>query len=244
MVEFKTRITKIIDYPAPENGNTRVFECTLPKEVDFPYVPGQFAMVSHEEVKLLANPNALKWASYSISSSPHQEGLLEFCIGGGSPTGVTHRLMRAQVGEEIGVRGAFGNFKLVEGAPEYVFLATGTGIAPLVSMVRFLLDKGTKVPMTLYYGFRHPSLYMYREELEQLQGTHPNFKCVPVASRPDEGWTQGKGHVQDVLKEYASENRVSAKVYICGKPAVAEELVAFCRETVKFTPENVIIEKW
>ena len=244
MVEFKSRITKIVDFPVPEGSPTRVFEVEFPSSVSMPYISGQFAMIAHPDVKLLANPNLLKWASYSISSSPEQKGILEFCIGDGSPTGVSHKLMSLNVGDEMLIKGAFGKFVLDESASEYVFLATGTGIAPLISMIRTLLSKGKTIPITLYFGFRFSSQYMYREELEQLQKKYPNFKSHIVASRPDESWTFHKGHIQDVLKLYSSPNLKQAKVYICGKPEIAEELVKFCNETVPFTPENVIIEKW
>lgn len=244
MVDFKSHITKIVDYPVHEGPATRVFECELPSSISMPYISGQFAMISHPDVKLLANPNAVKWASYSISSSPTQKGLLEFCIGDGSPTGVSHKLMSLNVGDEISVRGAFGKFLLDETAPEYVFLATGTGIAPLISMIRTLLHNGCKAPISLYFGFRYPSQYMYKEELEHLTHTHSNFKIFITVSRPDEQWSHAKGYVQDSLKSYNSLHKDRAKVYICGKPEIAEHLVKFCIDDVKFPAENVIIEKW
>ncbi len=244
MVEFKTAISKIVDFPVAEGPATRVFEIPLPANVAFPYVSGQFAMIAHRDVKLLANPNALKFASYSISSSPEQKGMLEFCIGDGSPTGVSHKLMTVNAGEEIIVRGVFGKFLLDENAPEYVFLATGTGIAPLISMIRTLLFKNVNVPITLYFGFRFPSQYMYKEELEALARSHNNFKIEIVASRPDAEWKHHKGHLQDVLANYSSPRLDQTKVYICGKPEIAEELVKFCHEKIKFPVENVIIEKW
>ncbi|MEK6821102.1 MAG: FAD-dependent oxidoreductase [archaeon] len=203
MVEFTSKITHIVDYPVSEGSPTRIFTCSIPSSVSIPYVSGQFAMIAHPDVKLLANPNALKWASYSISSSPTLQGSLEFCIGDGSPTGVSHRLMALNVGDEILVKGAFGHFKLREDAPEYVFLATGTGIAPLISMVRTLLKNGSTVPITLYFGFRYPSQFMYAHELAHLQSAHSNFKCVVTASRPDANWSHSKGYVQDVLKHHS-----------------------------------------
>lgn len=244
MVEFKSNITKIVDFPVAEGSPTRVFECVLPSNVAMPYISGQFAMLAHPDVKLLANPSMMKWASYSISSSPEQKGMLEFCIGDGSPTGVSRKLMTMKVGDEFLVRGAFGKFLLDENAPEYVFIGTGTGIAPLISMIRTLLTKNKSIPITLFFGFRYPSQYMYKEELEHLQKTHSNFKLHVVASRPDGQWSLGKGRVQDVLKDFSSPHLANVKVYICGKPEIAESIVKFCHEHVKFTPENVIIEKW
>jgi NAD(P)H-flavin reductase len=85
---------------------------------------------------------------------------------------------------------------------------------------------------------------MYKEELERLVKTHPNFKIHITASRPDDHWSHAKGYVQDSLKSYSSPHKDRAKVYVCGKPEVAEQLVKFCIEEVKFPAENVIIEKW
>ncbi len=244
MPEFKTNITRVVDYPAPDGASTRVFECGLPSHVQMPFVSGQFAMIAHQDVRLLANPNLLKWASYSISSSPEQKGLLEFCIGDGTPAGVSHRLMNLKRGEEILVKGAFGKFLLDENAPEYFFLGTGTGVAPLVSMIRTLLHKKKTVPITLFFGFRYPEQFMYREELERLQEKHSNFKAFPIASRPNNGWGFYEGHIQDILQDFSPKRLDKAKVYICGKPEVAEELVQFCLQEKKFVPENVFIEKW
>ncbi len=244
MVEFKTTLSKIVDYPVSEGPATRVFECPIPAGVSMPYFSGQFAMIAHPDIKLLANPNAMKWASFSISSSPEQKGILEFCVGDGSPTGVSRKLMNLKLGDEFLVRGAFGKFLLDETAPEYVFLATGTGIAPLISMIRTLLHKNVRVPITLYFGFRFPSQYMYKEELEMLTKKYSNFKIEIIASRPDSNWKHHKGHLQDALQHFSSPRLNTAKVYICGKPEIAEELVKFCHEKVKFPAENVIIEKW
>jgi NAD(P)H-flavin reductase len=244
MVEFKTRISKVVDFPVVEGPSTRVFEVPIPPGINFPYISGQFAMIGHADVRLLANPNVLKFASYSISSAPTRSDILEFCIGDGSPTGVSHKLLTCNEGEEIIVKGPFGKFLLDENAPEYVFLATGTGIAPMISMVRTLLSKKITVPITLYFGFRYPSQFMYHEELVQLQKTHSNFKMEIIASRPDSSWAYHSGHMQDTLKNFSSPRLAQTKVYICGKPAVAEELVKFCIETMKFTPENVLLEKW
>lgn len=244
MVEFKTRISKVVDFPVVEGPSTRVFEVPLPSGIDFPYISGQFAMIGHDSVRLLANQNVLKFASYSISSSPTRKGVLEFCIGDGSPTGVSHKLLTCNVGEEIIVKGPFGKFLLDESSPEYVFLATGTGIAPMISMVRTLLAKNVNVPITLYFGFRYPSQFMYHEELVLLTKNHPNFKLEVIASRPDSSWAYHTGHMQDTLKNFSSPRLKQTKVYICGKPAVAEELVKFCVETMKFSPENVLLEKW
>ncbi len=244
MVEFKTRISKIVDYPAPDGPSTRVFEIPIPSGIPFSYVSGQFAMLGHDSVRLLANQSMLKFASYSISSSPTQPHVLEFCIGDGSPTGVSHCLLHSKEGEEIIVKGPFGKFLLDENAPEYVFLATGTGIAPMISMIRTLLNKNVKVPITLYFGFRYPSQYMYQEELEMLAKKYPNFKLDVVASRPDETWKHHAGHLQDVFKNYNSPNKMKTKVYLCGKPSVTEELIKFCIDTLKFPAENVLVEKW
>lgn len=244
MPEFTTKITRIRDYPVPEGAATRVFECHLPENVQFPYTSGQFAMIAHPEIRLLANQALMKWSSYSISSSPQQKGILEFCIGDGSPTGVSHKLMHLKQGEEFLVKGPFGKFLLDENQEEYVFLATGTGIAPLISMIRTLLAKGNTKPITLYFGFRYPSQYMYHEELTEMQAKHPNFKAVITASRPDANWEHHHGYVQDVLKNHQTHDKKKVRVYICGKPEIAEKLVEFCVKDMQFAEEQVMLEKW
>jgi Na+-transporting NADH:ubiquinone oxidoreductase subunit F len=184
----------------------------------------------------------LKWASYSISSSPEQKGLLEFCIGGGSLTGVSHKIKASSVGEKIKIKGPFGIFKLKEDASSYVLIAMGTGIAPIISMIRTLLARNTNAPVALFFGFRFLSQYLYREELERLQKEHESFTIFPVVSRPEKESPICKGHVQDVLKDF-SGNIENASVYICGTPQIAEEIRRFCVER-GFKQEKITIEKW
>ena len=246
MPEFETTITKHMIYKALKaEDDVCVFECTLPSSVLMPYISGQFAMVAVDEIKLLQNPNALKWASYSISSSPSQKGMLEFCVGGGSPTGVTNHIMTKCIsGSKIKVRGAFGNFKLNDAFDELLLIATGTGIAPIISMARTLLATGNKKPITMVYGFRYSGIYLYQKEIEALQKKHPNFKALPImSSMDDKAWKGERGHVQDVLGKHSFSNPEKINVYICGRPSIVDEIVAKLK-SLSFDAAKIHFEKW
>jgi NAD(P)H-flavin reductase len=85
---------------------------------------------------------------------------------------------------------------------------------------------------------------MYREEIEAMQATHKNFRAVITASRPDATWKHASGYVQDALKNHRSTDKQKIRVYICGKPEIAEKLVEFCVNDMQLAHEQVLLEKW
>ncbi|MBI4044063.1 MAG: hypothetical protein HY393_04635 [Candidatus Diapherotrites archaeon] len=245
MVEFKSKIIEIKDYGAADHNPVRVFKVKLLVTVPpFNYVPGQFAMLGSEKVRMTANSALYKWASFSISSSPTQEGFLEFAINDGTPEGVSHCVFLSNVGEELFVKGPFGKFTLNESAfDRFLLIATGTGVAPIMSMARFLLDSKNAKPIHVFYGFRFEDLFLYKEELEGFSRAHENFSFTPIVSRPSPQWKGLKGHVQSALKETHFEAKEKTGVYICGRPPIVEEIVAALK-TLGFPEQNIFFEKW
>ncbi len=108
-----------------------------------------------------------------------------------------------------------------------LFLVTGTGIAPVLSILRTLKTQENfhKRKITLFWGARSQSDLYFRPELENLQNTYPNFKFIPVISRePD--WKGATGHVQQVAAEMYGDMR-DLDVYLCGSTPMVRAASAF-----------------
>ena len=82
------------------------------------------------------------------------------------------------------------------GGPEHggpsdvdLFVATGTGIAPIRSMLQHVFSLGTERRLTLLFGARYASGLLYRKEFERLASEHQNFVFLPTLSRPDDIWS-------------------------------------------------------
>lgn len=166
-----------------------------------------------------------KRRSFSLANAPHDDAVLQLHIRHVAG-GTFSEYVFSQMQEKAILRfeGPLGTFFLREDSTKpIIFLATGTGFAPIKSIVEHALNSGTQRSLTLYWGARHLSdMYMYDLPM-QWQQTHANFKFVPVLSQPgpEDRWTGRIGHVQDcVLVDHVQVNDL--QVYACGSPSMVE----------------------
>ncbi len=173
-------------------------------------------------------------APISLAGLPGQDGALELCVRrAGHVTAMLHAL---PVGARVGIRGPYGNgFPVAECEERTVLLlAGGLGIAPLRSLLHYLLANRTAFgEITLMYGAREPAAILFREELAELSGRRDMhlFLTVDFATEePPQGLVCNTGLLPDLLEgvNFTTENTVAA---VCGPPAlyrcVIEELKGF-----------------
>jgi len=242
VLEFDSKILKVQDYIDDGRLSGRIVIFEVPK--NFEFKPGQFVMIGHDSIRNLKYPDQLKWGSMSISSSPHMRGKLELVLSIGEPRGITYFVgNKCRVGDAVKMRGPFGVFGMKEEFDEAVFIATGTGIAPLMAMIRNLLDQGEKKPLKLFFGFQNMSKFLYREELEALSKKHSNFSFEIICSREPTPGTEKQGHVQDLLKAHQWELSKNIQFYICGTPQAVPDIVKLLKDT-GFNPKQIHFEQW
>ena len=167
-----------------------------------------------------------KRRSFSLANAPHNDETLQLHIRHVAG-GTFSEYVFSQMQEKAILRfeGPLGTFFLREDSEKpIVFLATGTGFAPIKSIVEHALHSNTQRPLTLYWGARRLSdIYMYDLPL-QWQAAYPRFKFIPVLSQPEteDRWTGRVGHVQDcVLQDYTDMS--DKQVYACGSPNMVED---------------------
>ena len=191
----------------------------LPAADTFRYHAGQY-------IEFILRDGARR--AYSMANAPHtQEGApgVELHIRhmpGGRFTDHVFGAMKEK--EILRVEGPFGSFFLREDSDKpMVFLASGTGFAPIKALIEHMQHKGITRPATLYWGGRRPvDLYMdgwIRDRLADM----PNLRYVPVVSDalPEDGWTGRTGFVhQAVMDDIADLS--GYQVYACGAPIVVD----------------------
>lgn len=167
-----------------------------------------------------------KRRSFSLANAPHDDETLQLHIRHVAG-GTFSEYVFSQMQEKAILRfeGPLGTFFLREDSIKpIVFLATGTGFAPIKSIVEHALHSHTQRSLTLYWGARHlADIYMYDLPL-QWQQMYPNFTFVPVLSQanPLDQWTGCIGHVQDcALRNHADVRDL--QVYACGSPRMVED---------------------
>jgi len=181
----------------------------------FQYDPGQFVVVHHTvEGKAWRLP-------YSIAC-PVQPGMIELCVRcmeegplAGFPCGL-------ELGAVLGFEGPFGLFVPRHPERDALFVAQGTGIGPIRSIVQDLLRRGSEAQLTLLVGARDEASILYRKEWEALERNEPHFHFLPTLSQPSGSWTGRRGYVQQHLPEFFPQRELA--VYMCGSPQMVEEV--------------------
>lgn len=175
------------------------------------FSPGQFAWLTLGE-----SPFHVKEHPFSIASSAEQSGCLEFSIKEFGD--FTRTIKDRQPGEVAYIDGPYGVFTVERypRSPGFVFIAGGVGIAPIMSMMRTLADRGDRRPLLLLYGNQRWERVAFREELDELQ-SRLNLEVVHVLSEPPEDWQGESGYVRrELLNKYLSANRYELEYFNCG----------------------------
>ena len=181
-------------------------------EFPFDFKPGQFVMLD------LPIESKYKNRSYSIASPPYGNNTFELAIvlnpqGLGTP----YLWEKVEVGSAIDVSNPLGKFILQEPIEEDIcFIGTGTGIAPLRSMILHIFRNNISYKnIYLIFGNRWEKDILYYKELTELATNHNNFHFIPVLSRDNPGWAGKKGYVHEVYEEIFADIR-PATFYLCG----------------------------
>ena len=166
-----------------------------------------------------------KKRSFSIANAPEQEGFIELHIrrvAGGEFSEYMWNTMKER--EIFRFTGPLGSFFLREDSDKPIlFLATGTGFAPIKGIVEHALAKNTQREMVLYWGCRSlEDLYMPNLPSEWQQA-YPNFTFIPVLSepKPEDAWQGRTGFLHEVVLEDFN-NLKNFQVYACGAPVMVE----------------------
>lgn len=205
---------KRIRKPAPD---VAILDLRLPMNENLMFAPGQFI-----DVQLAGG----KTRSYSIASAPSAEGVIDIELHirhmpGGLFTDKVFFSLRE--GELIRLNAPLGTFYLrEESAKPLVLIATGTGIAPILSMLRYAVRRKIGRPIRLYWGGRRPADLYMDEEVRSL-AIQLDFAYVPVLSQPqpEDGWTGFTGYVQHAVMRDVPDLS-GHQVYACGSPRMVE----------------------
>ena len=188
----------------------------LPANDSFLYRAGQY-------VEFLLRDGVRR--SYSMANAPKAGAMMELHIRhmpGGKFTDHVFGAMKEK--EILRIEGPFGSFFLREESDKpMIFLASGTGFAPLKALLEQMVQKSINRPVTLYWGGRRPNdLYMNDWVAEFCTG-NPWLRYVAVVSDalPEDAWTGRSGFVhQAVLQDHADLS--GYQVYACGAPIVVD----------------------
>ena len=180
------------------------------------FKPGQFVSfeVPHPQTgRSVTRP-------YSIASQPSRADVISLLfnrVPGGPGSGY---LFSLNAGDKTKFKGPAGNFYLREDpGRELLFVATGTGIAPIRSMVLANAEHSDPRPATLFWGLRSQRDLYYQDELDELARQVKPLAAIITLSRPEPGWSGEFGRVLRLIEGRIASVKNLA-VYLCGNSAM------------------------
>jgi ferredoxin-NADP reductase len=204
----------------------------------FPFEPGQYATLG------LMGAEKLIQRPMSVSSSADDLSEYEFFIRLVQGGGFTPLLWERSVGDPINIKGPKGKFLLQDDGRRALFVASGTGLAPFISMIETLRDRNQTRDVVLLHGVSYDYDLAWRQQLTELeQGGDFPLRYVGTISRPQAcpEWTGCTGRVEAIIESQLDEHSLTpetATIYLCGNPDMitAVEEIAGARG---FPPEQV-----
>ncbi len=237
------------------------------------YHPGQFVVLglplSAPRIELSdpgdenpEDPEQIVIRAYSIASSSRQKQYLEFYISLVRSGTLTPRIFALQRGDRIHLGTRFsGMFTLQDIPPEsnLIMIATGTGLAPYMSMIRTTVDPKAARKIAVIHGASHSWDLGYRSELATLDRMLDNFFYIPIITRPEEEtipWGGETGYIQELWERGAVAaawgllpTPENSHIFLCGNPRMVTETTSLLegegfKEHSKKSPGQIHLEKY
>jgi len=203
-----------------ETQNVKTFTLALPSWT--PHRAGQ-----HYDVRLTAPDGYQTQRSYSIASNPEQLGKIDLTVErleDGEVSTYLHDVLI--MGDQVELRGPIGGYFVWEasmGGP-LLLVAGGSGIVPLMAMVRHRKAASSNVPVRLLYSSRTYDDIIYRDELDGLIKGDPGLEVFHTLTRKrPQGWKGYERRIDmQMLEEVAKPLGKKLNAYICGPTALVE----------------------
>ncbi len=236
--EYTCKCTEIIDL----THDMKQFRLELvePKTID--YIPGQYVQLltpvydkSSEEV----------YRAYSVSSDPAEKNAIELIIRlvpGGICT--TYCFEYLKVGDEVKINGPYGAFRLSQTDAPAIFIAGGSGMAPIKCLLHHMKNTGSKRKATYYFGANKVNELCLGDLMRQFETELADFKFVPVVATPEEGqnWDGEKGLVTQAVQRNV-KNAGECEAYLCGSPGMIDAAIEVLKK-LGVTEDRIFYDKF
>jgi Na+-transporting NADH:ubiquinone oxidoreductase subunit F len=230
--EYKVKVERIVDVtPFIKSVSLKIL---TPKE-GISFKPGQYIQLEVPKFKLSKVP---EYRAFSMSSSSKESHSVELYVGqvekGVVSTYIHNYLKEA---EELIMRGPFGDFYFHDSERNILLIATGTGLAPILSILRHIQSEKIQRKTTLFFGTRVQEDLYCVEKLREMEKQLPSFTFIPTLSRESEAtqWEGKRGRVTDLIEDLIPEG-ANYDVYICGNPHMVDSCTDLLLE--KGIPED------
>lgn len=225
-----------------ETHDVKTFRLIGREPLLFSYKPGQFVTLSlpidGKEVK----------RSYSVSSSPSRPHTLELTVKR-VPGGLVSNWLcdNTKLGDTLQIRGPAGKFSCFNyPSRKMLFIGAGSGITPLMSMSRWVVDTTADVDVILLASARTPQDIIFRKELENMAARNSNFRLVvtvTAGTHGTEAWSGFTGRCSAAMIQMIAPDLAERHVFMCGPKPFSDAIKAHLQQ-IGFPLENLHTESF
>ena len=208
-----------------DTHDTKTFRFGLPANATLDMLPGDnlyvYATINGRAVKRPYTPSSLVGITghFDLTVKRYETGL------------ISKYLHEQKVGDSVLMSGPNQGGHWVDGMAKKVgFVAGGTGITPMISIIRWILTKRLDVDLVLLFANKTEADIIFREEWERNVREHSNFHCYHVLEQPPAGWSQGTGRItEDVLRRHLPSPGPETVIFLCGPPPMVDPMEAILK---------------
>jgi len=238
VVRIKTKAPAPYELTAirQDTHDTRSFCFALPEEATLDLLPGDHLYV-HATIdgKTVKRP-------YTPSSLPGATGYFDLTVKRYETGTVSKYLHDRKVGDHVLMSGPNSGGHWVDGMATRVgCVAGGTGITPMISIIRWILAKSLTVELSLVYANKTEADIIFRDEWDEQTRKHASFRCYHVLGQPPAGWTQGVGRItEEILRKQLPQPGPGTVIFLCGPPAMVDGMEAMLK-TIGHAEQAIIL---
>jgi len=213
--------------------NVWEFDFELLNNCECKFEPGQFVNID------IPHPEKRVVRSYSIASTPAKTDGFTLCIKLIDGLGSKY-FDSLEVGSEVTGMGPFGIFVTKDDYCEnLLMIATGTGVAPMKSMLEHQFKRNCDNHMVLFFGVRHEKDVFYDELFTDMDKAHDNFDYYLTLSQPEGNWEGLDGRVTTLIEQFKEDEKFAPgadldlenlRVLLCGSGAMIEQVSDMFKE--------------
>ena len=203
-----------------DTHDTKTFRFELAADATLDMLPGDFLYIH-----ATSNGKQLKRA-YTPSSLPGTTGFFDLTVKR-YDTGVVSKYLHDQrIGDTVLMSGPNPGGHWVDGMATRVgFVAGGTGITPMISIIRWILHLKLDVELFLIFANKTEADITFRQEWEDNTQQFANFHCHPVLEQPPPGWSGGTGRITaNMLQQHLPAPSPDTCIFLCGPPPMVDSV--------------------
>jgi cytochrome-b5 reductase len=203
-----------------DTHDTKTFCFALPDEATLDMLPGDYLYV-HTMIdgKTVKRP-------YTPSSMPGATGYFDLTVKRYDTGTISKYLHDREIGDTVLMSGPNPGGHWVDGMAKQVgCVAGGTGITPMIAIIRWILAKSLGVELFLVFANKTEADIIFREEWDEDEREHASFHCYHVLEQPPAGWWQGTGRITEaMLRGHLPPPGPDTVIFLCGPPPMTDAL--------------------